>query len=46
MSRSLSSTESHDKTTNPSTLSAHHSHPPNDQHNVQAPYSSQHLLHK
>jgi hypothetical protein len=45
MSRSLSSTEAHDQTTNPSTSSTHHSHPTNDQHNVHVPDSSKHAIH-
>jgi hypothetical protein len=42
----LSSTEAHDHTTNPSTFSTHHSHPANDQHNVQVPDSSKHAIHR
>jgi hypothetical protein len=36
---------SHDQTTNPSTFSTHHSHPTNDQRNVQVPDSSKHAIH-
>jgi hypothetical protein len=46
MSRSLSSTEAHDQTTNPLTFSTHHSHLANDQHNVQVPDSSKHAIHR
>jgi hypothetical protein len=46
MSRSLSSIKAHDQTTNPSTFSTHHSHPANDQHNVQVLDSSKYAIHK
>jgi hypothetical protein len=46
MFQSLSSSEAHDQTTNPSTFSTHHSHPTNDQHNVQVPDSSKHTIHR
>jgi hypothetical protein len=32
-------------TRQPTHLSAHHSHPANDQHNVQVPNSSKHAIH-